>query len=74
MGLVEVVMTAGNIAHDLNFFLRLAFAMQEDDDFIKLLNGIRTGENPAALEYIAKKCSRDLSVADGILPTVLYSK
>lgn len=48
--------------------------MQGDGDFIKMLNGIRTGENPAALEDIAKRCSRDLSVADGILPTVLYSK
>jgi hypothetical protein len=48
--------------------------MQGDGDFISMLNGIRTGENPAALADIAKQCSRDLSVTDGILPTVLYSK
>ncbi|KAG0557291.1 hypothetical protein KC19_11G117400 [Ceratodon purpureus] len=47
---------------------------QGDGHFIRMLNDIRTGENPAALEDIAKQCSRDLSVEDGILPTVLYSK
>lgn len=47
---------------------------QSDGDFVDLLNGIRTGENPAALEEIAKRCSRPLPMEAGILPTVLYSK
>lgn len=48
--------------------------MQEDGDFIRMLNGIRTGENPAALEVIGRRCSRVLPVVDGIIPTVLYSR
>ncbi|KAG0601460.1 hypothetical protein M758_11G113000 [Ceratodon purpureus] len=47
---------------------------QGDGNFVKMLNGIRTGENPAALEDIAKQCSRELYEVAGIKPTVLYSK
>ncbi|KAG0609116.1 hypothetical protein M758_8G159100 [Ceratodon purpureus] len=47
---------------------------QKDDHFVALLNGIRTGENKAALEEIVENCSRPLPVKNGIQPTVLYPR
>ncbi|KAG0601459.1 hypothetical protein M758_11G112900 [Ceratodon purpureus] len=46
---------------------------QEDGDFVRMLNGIRTGENPAALDVIVKRCARELPKVDRIKPTVLFS-
>lgn len=48
--------------------------MQGDREFIRMLNGIRTGQNPAALEEIVKLCARDLHEADRSKPTVLFPK
>lgn len=48
--------------------------VQKDDHFVDLLNGIRTGENRAALEEIFENCSRRLPAANGIQPTVLYPR
>lgn len=47
---------------------------QEDKEFVKMLNDIRTGENPQALHDIQMRCSRPLPVIFGILPTRLYPK
>ena len=41
---------------------------------MNLLNGIRTGENRAAVEEIVENCSKRLPVANGIQPTVLYPR
>ena len=48
--------------------------MQDNAEFVCILNGIRTGENPNALNELVRRCSRPLLVVNGIVPTILYPR
>jgi hypothetical protein len=48
--------------------------MQDDAEFVAMLNDIRTGKNRAVLQEIVKRCSRPLESLNGVFPTILYAK
>ncbi len=48
--------------------------MQDDAEFVAMLNDIRTGKNRAVLQEIVKRCSRPLELLNGVFPTILYAK
>jgi hypothetical protein len=74
MGLWRVLLTVQDDLQGSCDMIWIGFGMQGDVDFVRMLNGIRTGEHPAALEVIVQRCARELPEVDRIKPTVLYSK
>ncbi|KAG2495116.1 hypothetical protein HYH03_006726 [Edaphochlamys debaryana] len=50
---------------------------QEDAAFVALLNAVRCGdwkESSSALQQLRERCGRELDAADGIQPTLLFSR
>ena len=68
---LQVCITWINFVYEV---IGLGFAMQVDDRFIFMLNGIRTGENPAVLKRSQTMRSGEFPLVDGIKPKALFSK
>ena len=48
---------------------------QDDEDFVQLLNRIRTGNDAAgAFKELIRDCSRPVACAEGIEPTIIYPR